>query len=744
MANELITLPATEPGEEGISAEALGIAETYVPEGWESADKFLDFVLKVYDADALHDSNNRDWALEDLEFAAGDQWDKNVKAAREAMLRPCLTINVLPQFIGQVVGDRRLNKTQIKVRPFKDGTAEVADIRAGIIKSIELYSRAERVYDAACEAQVTCGISNFRIDMEYAANDVFDQDIFIRHIPNPLSVIWDRMSVDPTGRDARHCFVTDTIPKEVYEKNYPNLPEPSPIRTEYAMNKGWMDNNVVRITEFWELIEKPAIFAMMLDGDVKDVTGLDPAEYEQMLWRHPITNKPKMRKGFRTFARMHLVSGTAILSEAYELPLDRLPIIRVEGRVIQVGEDRIRFGLVRYAKDSQRLKNYWRSVAAESLALAPKAQWFGPEDAFEGFEDEFRNNAKSGDILLRYKKNASAPPQRVDPPRVEAALLQEAQMNQQDIKDTTGLHDASLGIQSNEVSGKAIQARQKEGDVATVIYHDNLNHSILEAGSVINQLIPIAYDTVRTMRIVGEDEKHKLMTVNDPTDENSPDITKGKYDVVLDTGPSFTTQRAEALDAMMTLIQTSPDLMMVFGDEAIKAMDWPEAYAMAARLKNFIKQTNPGVFAGEEEEGEEGQQGGGEGAQDPAQLMALQQAAQQMEMQQAAQQLELRKAEAETAQAEANARKAAADADAAEAKARQAAIEAEAAPFTQAQTYDNNQRQSDQKYDQSERQFKQKTNHAERAASAREKQVNRGTGSRPGGDRPTKGAQKGK
>lgn len=745
MANELITLPATEPGSEGISAEALGVAEKYVPEGWKSAEEFLAFALKVYEADVGFDRENRDWALEDMQFAAGDQWDPNVKLARTLLMRPCLTINVLPQFIGQVVGDRRLNKTQIKVKPFQDGTAKVADIRSGLIKSIELYSRAERVYDAACEDQVTCGISNFRIDMEYAANDVFDQDIFIRHIPNPLAVVWDRMSVDPTGRDARHCFVTDSIPNEVFEKNYPNTPAPTALTNNMPYSAGWYDNKVTRITEYWELIDKKATFAMMLDGDVKDVTGLAPESYADNLWRNPTTQKPKIREGYRTYARMHLICGYAILSEAYEIPLDRLPIIRVEGRVIRIGDDRVRFGLVRFAKDSQRLKNYWRSVAAESLALAPKAQWIAPEDAVEGYEQQFRDNAKTGDPLMIYKKGASAPPQRVDPPRIEAALLQEAQMNQQDIKDTTGLHDASLGIQSNEVSGRAIMARQKEGDVATIIYHDNLNHAIQEGGSVVNQLIPIAYDTVRTLRVIGDDDKHNLMKVNDPTDDDSPDITKGKYDVVLDTGPSFTTQRQEAMEGMMTLIQTSPDLMGVIGDLVAKNMDWPGAYEIAERMKAAMKAQNPALFADEQEEGEEG----GEGAPvDPAQQQAMQQAAMQQEMQAKAMQTELAEGEAKLAKAQSEARAAEANADQAEAnaraanaKAQQAEAEAEAsglmAPFTAVQKPGNEQQRHDQQILHAQEQHEHKISQAERAASAKERLAKqRGTGPRPGGDRP--------
>lgn len=554
---------ATVPEIEEVTIEDhLGEEDEYVPEGWETQSEFLEDARKRFIDDIEYDRENRDAALEDLKFTAGDQWDPEIRQAREENMRPCMTINVLPQFVGQVIGDRRLNKTSIKVRPFRDGTQAVADVRSGLIKSIEMYSRAERVYDAACEDQVICGISNMRVDLDYATNDVFDQDIFIRHIPNPLAVVWDRMSVDPTGRDAQHCFVIDRIPTKEYEKRFPEHPIPTGF-TDDALNgeTSWIDGETVQLCEFWEMIEKPATFAMMADGDIKDVTDMEQEEYWDQLWFDPATveidemtgepipgtGEPRIRDSYRTYARMHLVTSFAVLEEGYELPLDRLPIIRVEGRVTRVGDDRVRFGLVRNAKDSQRMKNYWRSATVETISLAPKAVWAGPSDAFEGRVESFRRAHLSNEPLI-WNKNASAAPERLDPPAIPSAMLQEAQFNQQDIKDTTGLHDASLGMRSNEVSGKAIEARQAQGNVATVIYHDNLNHAIQEVGDVVNQLIPLAYDTTRTVRIIGEDDEHKLQTINDPNDEEMPDITKGRYDVALETGPSFSTQRKEALE----------------------------------------------------------------------------------------------------------------------------------------------------------------------------------------------------
>jgi len=651
----------------------------YTPDGFKDAAAFVDYARKEYDADAAYDRSNREAALDDLKFLVMDQWDPDVRAARERAGRPCLTINTLPQFIGQVVGDRRLNETSIKVSPRKDATVDMAQTREDLIRSIEAYSRAKRVYDEALAAQVTCGISAFRIVMDYADNDVFEQDIFIKHIPNPLAVVWDRMGVDITGRDARHVFVQDTMPRNVYEEMYPDHPCPGEMDdslTTAALNSGWFDRDTVRVTEFWRMIEKMRELCLYTDGSTVDVTDMEPEQYMPYAYRDPKTGAARIRRAPRTYAQMHLITGFDILEGPYELPITRLPIIKVTGRECQVGEDRVRYSLIRNAKDSQRLKNYWRSTMAEKLAMAPKAPWLAEHKSVKGREEDFRNAHLSSDPLLIFN-DGTEPPQRQAPPPIEAALLQEVQLNTQDIKDTTGLQDASLGMRSNEISGRAIQARKQEGDVATIIFHDNLNESIQEGGDVINQLLGVCYDTPRVVRAIGANTKHRLMNINDPNDPDSIDLTVGKYDVTVETGPSFTTAREAAADAMMQAIQVAPQLMQIAGDLIIKNQDWPGAAEIAERVAKTIppQLMDPADMSPEEQQQLAQQQQQGQAAQS----VQMAEMAQQSQHADSMRKIELASKEAEMYTAQANAqaaghkaRSASAEADAAEARAREA------------------------------------------------------------------------
>lgn len=555
--------------------------DDYIPEGYESQEAFLQEMREDYQADLEFDRINREQALDDKKFSVGEQWDPLVLEQRKGL--PCLVINNIPQFTAQLVGDWRESRKAIKVVPSNDEDKAVADVRGDLIRAIEMESRASRTYDTAFESLVQCGDGAFRVCVEYAKNSVFDQDIRIGPIEDCLSVVWDRFSVDPTGRDAKRCFVDDRMPKREFKRKYKDI-EPDELMSDITLrdlsSEGWVDLDSYRITEYWRLIERQRIMALFENGKVFE---LKQDSLEQLIETNgaPV----KTRLSWVTYAQMHLTTGFKILDGPYEYQLSRLPIIRMSGRVGNINGRRVRYGLVRFMKDAARLKNFWRSVAAEQLGYAPKAKWIAPESAVEGRENLFREAHLTRDPLLIYNDGAEAPPQLIPPPPVEASLLNEAAVNAQDMKDVTGIHDASLGIRSNETSGRAIQARQREGDIASLTFYDNANAAVLEAGDVINQLIPQIYDGTRVVRTIGEDETQKFITINDPMNPEAIDMSVGDFDVALTTGTSYTTRRVEAAQAMMDAIQVFPALMQVAGPEIIRAQDWPGADKIAEKME---------------------------------------------------------------------------------------------------------------------------------------------------------------
>lgn len=603
-----------------------------VPEGYEDIEEFLAEARERYQEDIDFDRENREAALKDLKFLAGEQWEQSDVDARNG--KPCLTINTLPQFVAQIVGDIRINRPAIKARPAEDADKDLASVREGLIRAIEHDSKAQQVYANAGQSQVACGIGNFRVALDYANADAFERDIRLKAIPNPFAVVWDAARTEPTGRDAGHVFIADEMPRKVFEARYPDkvAADIGEELTGELAASGWMSRDVVRVAEYWVMKDKPAEIALLQDGSIKELT----AANRDLVMQQVATNAsgvPMVRKTTRKVACMYLITGHDLLEDGVEYPISRVPVFRVPGWEVNTSEKTIRWGLVRFAADGQRLKNYWRSVAAEKLALAPRQQWLIHESAV-GDRDEYRDGFKSGDTVLDW--SGSVEPKRIDPAPMEAALLQEAALNAQDMKDVTGLHDASLGARSNETSGKAILARQREGDVASYIYHDNLKSAIQEGGMVINELIPSVYDTLRTIRVLGEDEQQKVMRANDPNDPDSVDLGKGKYDIVVETGPSYSTKRVEASESMMQFVQAVPAAAQAAGDLIAKAQDWPLAEELAERLKKTLP---PGLV---EED-------------DPDKMTPEQQQAKQQQMQQAqaAQDMQMQGAQLELAEKDA-------------------------------------------------------------------------------------------
>jgi hypothetical protein len=360
-------------------------ADDYVPEGFKDVDAYLADVRETYKLDVEADQENRDAAIDDKKFAAGEHWDPEVLRQRQGL--PCLTIDTISQFTAQVVGDWRQNKIAVKVLPGENGDKNIADVRADLIRNIETQSRAERVYDNAFESMIQCGDGALKVAVQYAAEDVFDQEIVLLPIDDALSVVWDRLSIDPTGRDATHCFVDDTIPKKEFEARWPD-DDPSNLRDSDKKSlfaEGWCDNNTVRVTEHWRMIERKKLLTLFKDGSIyafdADKTP-DPKEIDEYIAKHGMPLRS--REAPCLYAQMHLITGFKILSGPYEYKLNRLPVVRMTGRVVTIGDRRVRHGIVRKVKDPMRLKNFFRSVAAEQLGYAAKAKWLAPESAVEG------------------------------------------------------------------------------------------------------------------------------------------------------------------------------------------------------------------------------------------------------------------------------------------------------------------------------------------------------------------------
>ena len=538
------------------------------------------------------DSNNRAEALDDVRFAAGDQWPVDVQNSRVLEARPCLTINKVDAYIRQICNQQRQQRPRIKVHGMNnDSDAKVAEIITGITRHIENQSDADQAYDHAFEYCVKMGWGYWRVTTDYVRDDSFDQEIYIKRIENPFSVYFDPNSVEPDGSDSEKCLVTTVVSKAVFKKMYPNAEDTQGFSSRGTgdTESEWVTKEDIRIAEYFYTEREKAMIIQLSDG----TTGYsDEMPSKEALAEAGITVIDK-RDTWRKKIKWCKLTAMQILEEG-EWAGKFIPIVPVYGQEVRVDDKHKKFGLVRMAKDPQRMYNYWSTALTETVALAPKAKWLLAEGQDEGHENEWAMANIKAMPVLRYKQTdiegrIAPAPTRLQPEPPPAGVMTALQGMNQDLQAVVGIFDPAQLPQGMQ-SGKSLQGQQTQADMTNFHYYDNLTRSIRHTGRIILDLIPKIYDRQRVMRIIGDDGKPEMVTINEQGQDEQGvskvlnDVTVGEYDVVMETGPGYNSKRQEAVDSMMSLLGADPTLMQTAGDLIFRNMDFPGAEVIADRL----------------------------------------------------------------------------------------------------------------------------------------------------------------
>jgi len=574
-------------------------------------EKILDQALERFKRAQDAESELREDALDDIEFANNEQWDK--KTLEERKGRPSLTVNKIAGVLKQIRGDQRQNKPSIKVRPVDSAAdPEVAKILNGLIKNIEYQSGADSAYDTAFDQAIEGGWGYFRIDNDYADEGSFEQDLYIRRIVNPFSVYVDPSYTEADASDIQWAFITDWMEKEDFEEKYPKID-----RSKWPTGRGegrgdWWTKESVRIAEyFWKEPTETTIYQLGGSDDVtndmliarngQDIKEFGGKEYlisydtDEAGERVPLEYQEIVKK--RTVKTHKVMWCKMTEHEILEGPVEKagkyIPIVLVMGEECYIEGKRYLRSAHRFARDAQKVYNWMVSTSVETVAMAPKQPWLLSTDQIAGHEKQWDVAHRRPMPYLLY----NAQPNQDKPNRQmgsipDSGALQERMGAADDIKATTGIYDASLGARGNETSGVAIRARELQGDISTFTFVDNLMRAIRHAGRILVDLIPYFYSGERTVRILGPDGTEQFVEINKSVidmqtgaTQTINDITQGRYDVVVDTGPAYPTQRAEAAKNMLDFAKAMPQTGGMLLDLIAKNMDWPGADEIYERLQ---------------------------------------------------------------------------------------------------------------------------------------------------------------
>jgi hypothetical protein len=564
-------------------------------------EKLINKAKQCLEAYQERESDNIRRAEEAIQFRAGWQWPDAIRKDRENPTqsggpRPCPVLDKTNQYVRQIINEERLNRAAIKYRPVDDDADEkTAEIYSGITRHIEDASEAIEAYTLAGEQAIDGGFGYFRLIADYCDPMSFDQDIRIKRIPNRFSVaLGPHTEVD--GSDAKEGLVWEDMRREDFKAEYPDAKE-----VDFEGGEKWADKDTIRVAEYFRIEPEKTTIHMMEDGsifsdeDLKMLQEENPdLTIEPVDSRETVINKVKWYK----------VTASEIL-DSKDLPGSYIPIIKVTGNMMVMPDGKIRLsGAIEEAMDSQRLHNYAHAGFIEHVALAPRAPWVAEEDQVEGYESEYEMANRMPISLLKYKSVSVEgallpPPQRTPAEGIPMGWQQMLSNTEHGVEASFGMYGPSIGAQSAERSGIALQEQKAQGAVGQFHFPDNLARSIQHCGRILLEWIPIYYDTERVARILGEDGTQELVNLNpnqpaammDMQDEmgrvigKSYNLNVGKYDVTVTTGPSYSSKRQEAVDTQTQIITAAPDLLPIIGDILFDNMETPGSDKIAERMR---------------------------------------------------------------------------------------------------------------------------------------------------------------
>ena len=556
---------------------------------------FLKLALTRFQLASDAEADWRREGLDDLKFSVGRQWAPTVESQRQLDGRPCLVMNRLPQFMHQITNQQRQQQPAVQINPVGSGAdVKIAEVIQGLFRHIEINSEAEVAYDHALDLMVSTGKGAWRIVTDYLTEDGDEQDIYIRWIENIFALYGDPNAKLPDRSDKKWAFIVSDMPKpDFLEEHHENLGSASDYESTGDAPPDWVSKDTIRVAEYFYIEE----YSIPQENEEGDMSAEDSEE----------TDSPApMRKKTKKKVKWAKITAHDILEES-TWPGTIIPIVEVFGTDLLVDGKKYLAGMVRDAKDPQRMYNYWASAATEAIALAPRAPFVGAKGQFEGQEEKWKQANNRNMAYLEYIPTSIAgqqvgPPVRstAEPPIQSMVLMLKQADN--DLKNSIGIFDASLGQKGPEQSGLAIERRQQQGEISTLNYSDNLARAMRLSGRIIMDVRPKIYDTPRIQRIILPDETSKMVVMHSGEDQADAaqelatknaiqeihDIGKGTYDVTITVGPSFQSKRQEAVASQLDFVRSAPETLPIVGDLIVRNMDWPQADEFADRMKKML------------------------------------------------------------------------------------------------------------------------------------------------------------
>lgn len=528
---------------------------------------------------------------EDLAFsnpANPQQWDAGALNARRGgkSPRPSEVFDFTNMNIMQVVNDYRNNKVSPSLLPVGQSDAKSAKAMEGLLRYIDYASRSHIADETALESAARTGLGFTRVVTEVIDEELNLQEIKIKRVHDPMTVLMSPDSTEPDGSDMSECHIKTAMSKRVFEDEFPD----SDLgRSTGSSSSDLSKVSSIDIVEYFYLEDtKQNVVVFEGPGGLMELPEDDYWRMVKETGQKPLVRDTRKRN--KRVVKWIKYAGDEVLSET-TFPGKFIPVIPLIGYELFVDGIRYLCGIPRRQRGAQVAYNYARNSEIEMCMASPKSPWLVGKKAIAGLEDQWDKANQGNPAYLVYNETGfdgqpNARPDRIHPPSVSPGFVELSRSALMDGERSIGLFASNLGMASNETSGKAINARARQGSIGNYHYMDGASRSLEQRTRIIMSMIPEVYDTKRVGTILRDDGSSQPVTIN-PTASSAYkknatgavelNPNSGTYEIRVKMGPGFATMRQEASEMLTEIMRSNPAFAMAVAPIWAENQDWPGA-----------------------------------------------------------------------------------------------------------------------------------------------------------------------
>lgn len=538
-----------------------------------------------FDKDFTANTTTRESAADDLVFYWITQWDDELLSNSPLQYRG--QFDILRKAGRQILSDLRANPVQPDFKPIDESRNDDSETLDGVYRACDRKLSSQEAYNMAVQDAVVCGYGAWELYTEYATNQVGDRNQVIKRefIPEANNaVFWDANAKLMDKSDAKRV----TILKQYTVDGYKDLVEeltgerPDTVagsfsNPEESFTFKWFDGK--------ETVYVATIYKRKLVKD-KVLTLSDPFGEEMMLRESQLEDvmDELLSTGHEIIAekqieryevRKYIVDAERILNgeDGEVIAGEHIPVVPVYGeRAIIEGQEHWE-GIVRLAKDPQRLRNFQMSYLADIVSRSPRRKPIFHPEQINGFEFMYEESGADNNYpyLLQNRLDSSGAPLPIGPvgempeQPMPQALAASIELTRQAVEDVAN-PGLPQDIADPDLSGKAVLALQNRIDQQAYVYQDNLKFSKRRDAEIFASMAGEVYDAPRTVSVETADGTTKsvqLMRVVIDNETGEPvvlnDLTNLELEVYADIGPSYSTQKEQTRERLLGMMETLPE-----------------------------------------------------------------------------------------------------------------------------------------------------------------------------------------